>query len=75
VRWYLGAALLEANDAAGAALAYREDLKEYPDNGRSLFGLARAQRALGDTAGAAESEKRLAAAWQWADAPLTASRD
>jgi len=75
VRWYLGAALLESGDAAGAAQAYREDLQEYPDNGRSLFGLAQAQRALGDKAGAADSERRLAAAWQWADAPLTASRN
>ena len=26
-RWYLGAALLEAGDARGAAAAYRQDLK------------------------------------------------
>lgn len=74
VRWYLGAALLESGDAAGAALAYRQDLQAYPSNGWSLFGLAKAQHALGDTAGAADSERRLATAWQWADAPLTASR-
>ena len=74
VRWYLGAALLEAGDASGAAQAYRQDLQEYPENGWSLFGLAKAQHALGDKAGAADSERRLAAAWQWADAPLTASR-
>lgn len=74
VRWYLGAALLDAGDAAGAALAYRQDLQAYPNNGWSLFGLAKAQHALGDTVGAADSERRLAKAWQWADAPLTASR-
>jgi tetratricopeptide (TPR) repeat protein len=74
VRWYLGAALLEAGDARGAVEAYRQDLKTYPGNGWSLAGLARAQRALGDNAGAADSERRQAAAWQWADAPLTASR-
>jgi len=74
VRWYLGAALLEAGDAAGAAQAYRQDLQAYPSNGWSLFGLAKAQHALGDTAGAADSERRLAKAWQWADAPLVASR-
>ncbi|HSD17759.1 MAG TPA: hypothetical protein VLC71_10950 [Thermomonas sp.] len=74
VRWYLGAALLEAGDAAGAAVAYRQDLQAYPDNGWSLFGLAKAQGALGDVPGAADSERRLAKAWQWADAPLAASR-
>jgi tetratricopeptide (TPR) repeat protein len=73
-RWYLGAALLEAGDARGAAGAYRQDLKTYPDNGWSLFGLAQAQRKLGDAAGAADSERRYELAWQWADAPLTASR-
>ncbi|MBN8715447.1 MAG: hypothetical protein J0H95_00510 [Xanthomonadales bacterium] len=74
VRWYLGAALLEAGDATAAAQAYREDLRTYPENGWSLFGLAQAQRALGDSAGAADSQRRQAIAWQWADAPLTASR-
>ena len=73
-RWYLGAALLEAGDARAAADAYRQDLKTYPDNGWSLQGLAQAQRKLGDAAGAADSEQRYRAAWQWADAPLTASR-
>ena len=73
-RWYLGAALLEAGDARGAAEAYRQDLKTYPDNGWSLFGLAQAQRTLGDAAGAADSERRYELAWQWADAPLVASR-
>ena len=73
-RWYLGAALLEAGDAKGAANAYRQDLKTYPDNGWSLHGLAQAQRKLGDDAGAEDSERRYKAAWQWADAPLAASR-
>ncbi len=73
-RAYLGAALLEAGDAHGAAEAYRQDLDTYPENGWSLFGLAQAQRALGDQSGADDSERRQRAAWQWADAPLTASR-
>lgn len=74
VRWYLGAALLESGDPAAAAQAYRENLKTYPENGWALFGLVQAQRALGDAAGATISERRQATAWQWADAPLTASR-
>ena len=73
-RWYLGAALLDAGDAQGAAEAYRQDLKTYPDNGWSLHGLAQAQRKLGDATGGADSERRFRAAWQWADAPLAASR-
>lgn len=73
-RWYLGAALLEAGDARGAAEAYRQDLATYPENGWSLFGLAQAQRKRGDAAGAADSERRYKLAWQWADAPLAASR-
>lgn len=73
-RPYLGAALLEAGDARGAVVAYQQDLKTYPHNGWSLYGLGQAQRKLGDGAGAAGSEQRYRAAWQWADAPLTASR-
>lgn len=74
VRPYLGAALLQAGNAHDAALVFAEDLQTYPENGWSLFGLAQAQRAVGDTAAAADSERRYRAAWQWADTPLTASR-
>lgn len=73
-RAYLGAALLDTGDAAGAIEAYQQDLRTYPKNGWSLHGLAQAQRKLGDAAGALDSERRQRAAWQWADAPLTASR-
>ncbi|MBS0216271.1 MAG: hypothetical protein JSR63_02125 [Proteobacteria bacterium] len=73
VRPYLGAALLEAGDARAAADAYRQDLVTYPDNGWSLYGLMLAQKRLNDPA-AADTEKRYRDAWQWADAPLTASR-
>jgi tetratricopeptide (TPR) repeat protein len=74
VRPYLGAALLETGDAAGAAEAFRQDLKAYPLNGWSLFGLAQAQEKLGQVGPARETSKQQAAAWQWADAPLTAAR-
>ena len=74
VRPYLGAALLEAGHARDAADVYRQDLGIYPDNGWSLYGLAQAQRELGETRAAADSGRRYAAAWQWADMPLTASR-
>lgn len=74
VRHYLGAALLEAGDAKGAAEAFAQDLKTYPHNGWSLFGLAQAQERLGLADAARETSRRQAAAWQWADAPLTAAR-
>jgi hypothetical protein len=74
VRPYLGAALLEAGDAQGAAEVFGQDLKTYPRNGWSLFGLAQAQRQLGQADAARETSRLQAAAWQWADAPLTAAR-
>jgi tetratricopeptide (TPR) repeat protein len=74
VRPYLGATLLETGDAAGAAEAFRQDLKTYPPNGWSLFGLAQAQEKLGQVDAARETSKQQAAAWQWADAPLTGAR-
>ncbi|WP_119719160.1 hypothetical protein [Cognatilysobacter tabacisoli] len=74
VRPYLGEALLAAGRPAEAAAVYREDLATLPENGWSLAGLARAQRALGDRAGAIDTQRRQATAWQWADTPLVASR-
>ena len=74
VRTYLGAALLEAGDAKAATEAFNQDLKTYPANGWSLYGLAQAQQALGQTDAAAERKRQQATAWQWADAPLTAAR-
>ncbi len=74
VRPYLGAALLEAGDAESAAEAFSQDLKTYPANGWSLFGLAQAQQMLSQAVAAAETKRQQAAAWQWADAPLAAAR-
>ncbi|HJW07121.1 MAG TPA: hypothetical protein VJ527_11580 [Rhodanobacter sp.] len=74
VRPYLGAALLDAGNAKDAAAAFEQDLKTYPLNGWSLFGLAQAQQKLGQANAARETSQRQAAAWQWADAPLTAAR-
>jgi tetratricopeptide (TPR) repeat protein len=74
VRPYLAAALLDAGRAQDAASIYTEDLHTYPENGWSLFGLAQAQRKLGQDAMAADSERRFRAAWQWADTELRSSR-
>jgi tetratricopeptide (TPR) repeat protein len=72
VRPYLGAALLDAGRAKEAAAVYEDDLKTYPENGWSLYGLAQAQKKL--KLDASETERRYAAAWEWADVKLVASR-
>ncbi|MEO7503236.1 MAG: tetratricopeptide repeat protein [Gemmatimonadaceae bacterium] len=74
VRQSLGAALLKAGRNAEAEAVYRDDLKRFPENGWSLFGLAAALRAQGKSAEAAAVEKRFAKAWAGADVKLTASR-
>jgi tetratricopeptide (TPR) repeat protein len=74
VRHSLGAALLKAGKNAEAEAVYREDLKRFPENGWSLYGLAAALRAQGKTADAAAVEKRFAVAWRDGDVKLTASR-
>ena len=74
VRPYLGAALLDAGRAKEAVAVYEEDLKRFPENGWSLYGLAQAQKKLKLKDAAAETERRQAAAWQWADVKLVASR-
>jgi tetratricopeptide (TPR) repeat protein len=79
-RWYypmrhsLGAALLKAGRAAEAEAVYREDLRRFPENGWSLFGLAAALKAQGKTAEAAAVDQRFAKAWAGADVKLTGSR-
>ena len=74
IRQSLGAVLLKAGRNAEAEAVYREDLKRFPENGWSLYGLAAALRAQGKTADAAAAEKRFAKAWTDADVKLTASR-
>ncbi|MEI9993837.1 MAG: hypothetical protein WDM91_04525 [Rhizomicrobium sp.] len=70
----LGAALLQAGRAREAADVYRHSLTNYRVDGWALYGLAQAQDALGDTAGAAATRKEFAGAWSMADVKLTASR-
>ena len=74
VRPYLGAALLATGRADEAARVYAQDLRNYPKNGWSLYGLAQAQRKLGMRELANRTERQYREAWQWADEPLTASR-
>jgi tetratricopeptide (TPR) repeat protein len=74
IRQSLGAALLKAGKPAEAEAVYREDLKRFPENGWSLFGLAAALKAQGKSADAAAVQQRFSKAWSAADVKLTASR-
>jgi tetratricopeptide (TPR) repeat protein len=73
VRPALGALLLKAGKAAEAEQAYREDLKRFPANGWSLYGLSAALRAQGKNSEAAATEGQFKKAWAKADVKLPAS--
>lgn len=76
--WYqptrqsLARILLKAGKAEAAEQVYRADLKIYPDNGWSLYGLAQSLTAQGKTQEAKAVQTRLQSAWRYADVPLTA---
>ena len=74
IRHSLAAVLLRAGRPAEAEHLYREDLKRFPENGWSLFGLAQALRAQGKSSAAADVDARFSRAWAAADVTLTASR-
>jgi tetratricopeptide (TPR) repeat protein len=73
VRHNLGAALLKVGQATEAEAVYREDLRQYHNNGWSLFGLAESLKAQDKTAEAAEVQQQFETAWQYADVQLTSS--
>jgi tetratricopeptide (TPR) repeat protein len=73
VRHALGAILLENGRAGEAAQVYREDLRHWPENGWSLFGLAKCEEALGNAAESKSLLKRFDAAWSRADITMGAS--
>lgn len=78
--WYyptrqsLGEALMVAGRAADAEAVYRRDLAEYPHNGWSMAGLAKALEAQGKTDEAMEVRHHFEMAWSMADVELTGSR-
>ena len=74
VRQQLGAVLLAAGRPSEAEAAYREDLASNPENGWSLYGLAKCLRARKADAEAATVEQRFQKAWARADVKLAASR-
>ena len=74
IRHSLGAALVKAGRNAEAEKVYREDLRRFPENGWSLFGLAQALRAQRKNSEADAVEVRFRRAWASTDVTLTASR-
>ncbi|HZE97533.1 MAG TPA: tetratricopeptide repeat protein [Planctomycetota bacterium] len=73
VRHTLGAALLRSGKPAEAEEVYKEDLKHWPNNGWSLFGLSRSLGAQGRKPEAAEVEAQFKEVWKNADLPITSS--
>jgi tetratricopeptide (TPR) repeat protein len=73
VRHALGATLLAEGRAAEAEKVYRDDLKKLPDNGWSLFGLARSLRLQNKEDEAKQVEARFQKAWTDADIKISSS--
>jgi tetratricopeptide (TPR) repeat protein len=74
-RQVLGAILLEAGRAEQAETVYRQDLKQLPENGWSLFGLWQSLDAQGRrNQEAVDVRQRFENAWVHADVDLTSSR-
>jgi tetratricopeptide (TPR) repeat protein len=74
VRQAQGALLLQQGRSSEAEAVYREDLRRYPKNGWSLYGLSRSLSAQGKRADASWAENGFHRAWARADVTLKASR-
>ncbi|MGH9750198.1 MAG: hypothetical protein ACRD6R_09770, partial [Candidatus Polarisedimenticolia bacterium] len=73
VRHALGAVLLKSGRFTEAETIYRDDLKRRPENGWSLFGLARSLRLQKKDGEAAAVETRFQAIWSKSDVTLNSS--
>ena len=67
----LGDALSAVGRPSEAIAAYTKGLELMPNRSRTLLGLARAQRTVGDAAAAAKTQARLRENWRRADARAT----
>ena len=74
VRQLQGAALLEAARYKEAEVAFRDDMKKFPDNGWSLSGLQASLERQGKKAEAEAVQSKLAEQWRAADTELTGAR-
>lgn len=63
----LGAALLKAGDAPEAAQVFRDDLRVWPRNGWSLYGLEQSLRAQGKVESADIVRREFEQAWRRSD--------
>ncbi len=66
--------LLDAGSLEEAEAVYREDLKDFRDNGWALYGLLQALRGQGKIREADEVEELFEKVWARADVTLTSSR-
>lgn len=73
VRHTLGAFLTSAKRYSEAEQVYRDDLKVWPENGWSLYGLAQCLKAQGATEEARKVEARFAKTWARADVKIGSS--
>ena len=73
-RHSLGAVLIEAGRPEQTEDVYRDDLKMWPENGWSLYGLMTTLRMQGRMDEARLVEKRFIKAFARADVTLTATR-
>ena len=73
-RQVLGAVLLEAGKPEEAEQVYRDDLNVHPQNGWSLFGLAKSLEDQGKLDEAKAAQQEFQEAWADADVTLTSSR-
>ncbi len=74
VRQTLGAALLKQGKATEAEAVYREDLRQYPKNGWSLFGLMKSLEVQGKNQEMNEVKAQFEKAWSNADVAITTSQ-
>jgi tetratricopeptide (TPR) repeat protein len=73
-RQVLGAVLLEAGKPVEAEQAFREDLRDHPQSGWSLFGLEQSLRAQGKMDEAESVRQAFRQVWSDADVTLTTAR-
>jgi tetratricopeptide (TPR) repeat protein len=73
VRHALGAVLLKDGQATEAEAVYREDLRRWPNNGWSLFGLAASLETRGKKAEAAAVRANFDEIWKHADVNIPSS--
>jgi tetratricopeptide (TPR) repeat protein len=78
--WYyptrqsLGEAYLAAGQFDKAEATYRKDLKDYPRNGWSMFGLVQSLKGQGKSEEAAAAQSKFDTIWSKADIEIDSSR-